>query len=280
MLQFTCAECYHKSVQIKQGITPKYFLDALRTGGTFGNYRGANIKDRESLIKAKPEVYQAAQRKVAQLLRRYLDEWLDTGFKDEIEQPSERKLLDTKSAGAAVQTYCANNPPLVLAADEGLFALFGGPRIKRGFKPDAEGNMMPQVDDPLADAAEEAARLFTLLMDVPWRDRVYKCRRCGEYGYLSRKPLLVYKRGIHCAKCRNKATAEASSEQTRKDQKDERLKLAADVWQRWKQTYGIRNTWVAQQVNDRLRAFEDHITGKWVTRNIKEIEREIKLRSK
>jgi hypothetical protein len=198
------------------------------------------------------------------LLRSYLDQWLATGFTGDVEEPSNRRLQDTADAYHAVQSYCEKYPPRIVPADDGLFALFGSQIIgnwKEGIR----------VDDPLANAEDEAARIFTLLIDAPWRDQVYKCRRCGKYGVLSRKPITIYKKGMHCPDCRHSATAERSTATLLKDQLEERLRLARAAWREWKPKHGDRKAWTLHRVNQGLKNGE-RIKINWITWHLKEIE--------
>jgi hypothetical protein len=272
-------------VQITTGITPQYLIDALNTGGTFGSYRGRNMSDRRSLIKANPDVYDQAQQKVKELLRSYVDEWLNTGVTDGVEVPAARKLQDTENAYDAVQGYVDKYPPRVFASDQGLGALFGGPRTRVGgsFQSDhadpSQWRVVPAQDDPLTDAEDEAARIFTLLIDAPWRDRIYKCRKCEGYGVLSRKPAPHYIRGVHCARCRSRVTALASTKKKRDAKFEERLELAAEYWQRSKKRKdGDRKAYVVAKMNEHL-LHGEHIQVNWVTWNLSAIEKEAEKRS-
>lgn len=282
MLHLEYIECYHIYVQIRTGLTPKYLLDALHTGGTFGNYRGQNGANDPWLIRASAETYATAQIRVRDLLRQYLDEWLDTGFNNGIEEPQDRKLQDTKTAYPAVQRYCEKYRPQIMVADAGLFALFGSPSHASGGRFESGpsgGRMVATDDDPLGEAADEAARIFTLLVDAPWRERVYKCRKCHEYRYLSRKPVPIYKRGMYCPKCRSLVTAVASAKSKRAERFGRTLQAAAAAWRAWKPRYGARKAWVVSMVNSTRRNEDDFIKANWVTRHQNEIEEVAKERT-
>jgi len=207
----------------------------------------------------------------SKLLRGYVDEWIDTGLDGVDEDPRRRSLDRAPSAFRALHRYLSEYPLMVMVTSNGYHGHFG---LRHLYE-----------KDPTKHAENQAAWLFTALIDSDWRDQVYKCRRCGEYGVLSRKPADIsrkpeplYKRGIHCAKCRCRATASVATKKKRDAQFEDRLKLAAEYWQRWKKGYGDRKAYVVAKVNERM-LHDEHIKVNWVTWNLSAIEKEAEKRS-
>jgi hypothetical protein len=193
--------------------------------------------------------------------------------------PSERNLYDAPRAKAAAQGFLDHrtkqaaelgHPPLIILFDHGppyLEFVFGWRSTPTGGQ-----------DDPLADAAEEAARLFTLLLASDWCNTLAKCRRkdCQRYYQLT-KPRDLYKRGTYCRRCNSAASAERITAENRRIRKERFLFLAVAALEEWQEKnehqqteYGQWKEYVTNYVNRRTR--DAKITSKWVTRNLRRIE--------
>jgi hypothetical protein len=192
------------------------------------------------------------------LLRGYVDEWLQSGFDGETEEPLNRSLGKAPNAERAFHRYISEHPPKPVMTGTGYYLHFGISHLYS------------------ADRAPEnyAAFAFASLMDPDniWRDRLFKCRRCGAYGLLEKRPRRLYKRGIKCKRCRHKATADTSTAKSRRERREKRLDETAAAWRAWKPTCRLpRKEWVAVTANRRL-AVHDRITKKWVSRFQSKIE--------
>lgn len=226
--------CYHVSMQVIGGIAADDFLNLIQS------------RDAEA----------------GGLLRDYVDEWLQSGFDGEVEEPLSRSLDKAPNAQRALYRYLSEFPPTPMFARNGYYAHFGIGHLYSADRP----------------AENYAAFAFTSFMDPDntWRDRLFKCRRCGVYGLLKRKPRRLYKRGMHCEECRSKATADTSTAKSRKQRSEKRLKETAAAWRAWKPTCRLpQKEWVTVTANRRL-AVEDRITKKWVSRFQSKIEAKAK----
>jgi hypothetical protein len=190
---------------------------------------------------------------VRALLRSYVDEWLGTGMDGVAEEPLKRSLSKAPNAYRAVHSYVSAYRPTIMLNDNGYHAHFGIGHLYEA--------------DPAKHAANQASWLFVAMVDTPWRDRVYRCHRCKVYGVLPRLSADPYKRGVHCAKCRNKATAQASTDRKREELFEKRLALATEAWRRWTPKDGDRKAYVVAKVNKHMPSGE-HISKNWVTWNL------------
>jgi hypothetical protein len=118
-------------------------------------------------------------------------------------------------------------------------------------------------------------------MKAPWRYRLGRCKRCLIYFVLKANPSKTpYLRGMHCEKCRNRASADASGKSKRAKRENELLELAVQAYAAWHLSFRKdRNQWVAEKVSE-LRGKKREIQRNWVTRHEKDIVAELKRRSK
>jgi hypothetical protein len=132
--------------------------------------------------------------------------------------------------------------------------------------------------DPLLKAQELGIYDFILLLAAPTRERLSKCDECKKYFVHARTPkkdALIF-HGTFCGDCKGKGGARRTLG-TRERRNKRLITLAAQFWPKWKSLprYGKKSKWVANQVNERLRQGEQHVTGKWVTQNRVKIQTEI-----
>ncbi len=265
MLHLDCKKCYQCFVQIATTFPSVYLLATLAGRGAFAN----RLISARNVSKANAEL---ACKTVRDLLSAYVDEWLRTGIQEDGgEEPANRRVQETKTAYAVARAYCDKNPATVMPHNGGLDVFFGFFGWELDDSPLGENNRESLIDD----ARNEAALIFTLLIDAPWRDRVYKCARCGKYGVLRRKPRQYYKRGIHCEKCATAASAVASRRGSLSDLQERRAKVATAAWRAWKPENGDRKRWVLAKVNDARENSDDFIKINWVTRWTKQYLTEI-----
>jgi hypothetical protein len=201
------------------------------------------------------ETYERAGHVMTETLRSFVDEWLDSGrTTDGQEEPQKRTL--SLSACLAVNGYLQRHPP--------QFFVFEGNKIGAVFAEEKPPRTGP--DNPIAEAKEEATRLFVHFMDSDARRLIAKCHYCKEHFYPKRIQDL-YKRGAYCEACR----AKASMVNSRREWTKKVLELAAESWPKWKASHGPRQRWVAMQVNGKLSAKDKRITGRWITENDEKI---------
>src|SRR5258708_17567775 len=133
---------------------------------------------------------EARQAYVAQL-RHLADEWINTGRHGNVESPLERKL--NRNLMRTLNTWAAENRPDISFNDAGETVL-----------------LMPSTkidyNAPIA-AAKNAAVLFAVFLDSPFRYRLFKCLRCNAYYYTQRQPRGPIKYGTYCSLHRNAASA-------------------------------------------------------------------------
>ena len=150
---------------------------------------------------AAPEEYERAGESLRQMLRGYMNEWLDSGFKADVETPNSRSLPADGTAYRVVRKFLSENPPILnMPPNGGVFWIFTMSEYPTSGR-----------DDIYATATREAARLFTEFMDSELRWNLAWCRRCDRY-YIRKKVLLVYKRG---AFCRDHQSADGAQRRTK-----------------------------------------------------------------
>jgi len=265
---------------IKPFLAPAIILEALNEGRRWAKERQANATwwatkaHHLRPMPPGPEVYQEAGRRLRELLRSYVDEWISTGIEaDGAECTADRDLSQAPQAALVVGRYTDENPPIVAISDGGptaLGVLFGSRRLEH-----LEGG------HPIRDAEAEAARLFTLLQASDWRHTVAKCKVCDGYYQIS-NPERRYQYGTQHPKCARKASALRITRERRKWADDELLAAAAKFVRayhgkppRWQQTHPIA-VWLAKQLTaflaSRLLQTRDEVKRNFVTLHWREIE--------
>jgi hypothetical protein len=271
----------------------RWFIDALEEGGWFAdsevwesvqapesicrllNYRGPT--DTAAALKRAEEVHRQQPEKsfesilndlqalfvVFHWLRKYLDEWIDSGRKDGVDSPWERTIpsdaVDVFSGAfrASLRVRADGRPAVGYElSDLGVHRL-----EKFGYK--VHGQL-------------EATLRFMLLMDSPDRERVSRCDVCRKIFEHQRRPKkgIVIKHGSFCDSCQGKGRVQGTV-RSRERRKNELVALAATFWEQCPQAkQHKRSEWVAVQMNRKLklRKGAHPVTKKWVTQNQVAIE--------
>jgi hypothetical protein len=215
------------------------------------------------------------RKRFQQLLRSYVDQWIDTGVsRDGREDLTERGLLrgewfqqgrllpfaiEKSKALEDVLTVVLEvfrqNPQVFLSAD-GLQIAFPA--------------LQPKLEHaPLNDLAERAAkRFFVWFLASDLRAKLGKCRACHLYEIKTRK---TYKRGTYCRLCKAKASARELTQKKRQDLKRRRKKELGAVLRSRKTGIDLNDLAtrkrLAKEVNRRVKGGPE-ITSKWVKRNL------------
>jgi hypothetical protein len=215
-------------------------------------------------------------------LRWLVDQWIDSGKKDGVENVWERSIhwhSDAHSAPLAVKlrNYEIRNPVEVLFGPDSRSEIGMLPASVR--RPELWGLVYP-----LVKAQEKAVFWLWNLVNCPSpaRERLSRCDGCGEYFVRSRAPkkeMPIY-HGAFCANCKGKGGARRTVE-SRKLRTKRMIEWAADAWAKWKpgNRSGDRSDWIVKQVNVKLLAGQNPIKVNWVTRHLTEIKAEVERRN-
>lgn len=239
------------------------------------------------------------------LLRLLIDKWIESGMAPwsasgktgYFDSPFERiPWMEV------LEDFFMRNPPRVLSMAEGL-CLVVVPRVfteqkaqpswlagqtttsllaELGRSDSLEAwqvrEMLPRIA-PIA--ADIAVSLYLQWMDTPERAKLFRCDGCVRYFLRSRQPSrkTPIKTGSWCRRCQPKG-AILRVVKSRKERRDRRLRLTADVWPLWTENRSgtSRPVWIAEQVNTRLESSGDQISRNWVTGHRGEIEAEVERR--
>jgi hypothetical protein len=210
-------------------------------------------------------------------LRELVDQWIDSGKSDGIEEAWRRNIkwqppTSRKPIAETLSDYRRRNPPQAETGDDGRFEIL--------MLPDSRAST-----EPLERARDMAIYYFVCLLDLdsPMRERLSRCDGCGAYFVRVKAPKKgapIY-HGTFCEKCKHKGGARRTVD-SRSRQTKEKIGWAADCWTNWTKRKGLRSAWIAEQVNRRVVRHPiswGTITGKWVTRHQKEIEAEVERRN-
>lgn len=199
-------------------------------------------------------------------LRMYVDEWLDTGVRDDgVEDPRTRDLTKAPNACYAVRAFAGKQRLWLEPASDGLYLRFPSEREGRGIA-------------ALGDSAmDQANRLFSLFFLCDWRLRLAKCRRCGDYFELNHWNR-EYKRGTACGRCARVRSAVFSTSRAREQAETELHRLVARRFGKrivkspdWHRDPKLRSAiigFVNQQIAKRhglLSVYRHSLTGKWLS---------------
>lgn len=170
---------------------------------------------------AAPGMYEHAGDLLRQMLRGYMNEWLDSGFKADVETPSSRSLPIDGTAYRVVRKFLRENPPtLNMPTNGGVFGIFT-----------MSSYPTSGIDDICATATREAARLFTEFMDSELRWSLALCRKCDRY-YIRKKVNSIYKRGAFCRDHQSTDGAQRRTKEKRESAKDSLYQMAANQFGR------------------------------------------------
>jgi hypothetical protein len=219
-------------------------------------------------------------------LRRFVDQWIDSGktYQD-TDSPHNRDLSRTVPGYETplfdtLADWLHHHPPTMLLLRSGVVGISDRVRFNH--------------DDLDAYALDLAFYYFLVLLELPDRERLFRCDGCKTYLARARSPkkgIPIY-HGTFCKNCKGKGGVRRTLA-IREKRKQEIIGVAADYWLKSEEhrsftrakSAGIqadperaKHKWIATQVNRELtRRNRDHITGKWVTQNriaiLKELER-------
>ena len=269
----------------------RWFIDALEEGGWFADsevwesvqapesicrfldYRGptdpaAVLKRAEELHRRQPEESIESILKRVQAvfmtfhwLRKYTDQWIDSGRKDGVDSPWERTI----PSDAVDVFHVAFSESLRVRAD-------GRPAV--GYELSDLGVHRLEKFGYKVHGQLEATLRFMLLMDSPDRERVSRCDVCRKIFEHRRMPKrgMVIKHGSFCEACKGKGRAQGTV-RSRERRKNELVALAATFWEQCPQAkLQERSDWVAKKMTSKLPEGEAPITKNWVTHNRVDIE--------
>jgi hypothetical protein len=198
-------------------------------------------------------------------LRMYVDEWLDTGVEQGTEDPRRRDLTAAPNACWAVRRFADKQKFRLEPISDGLCLQFPSEGKVRG------------IADPDDSAMDQANRLFSLFLLCDWRQRLAKCRRCGDYFELKHWKRL-YKRGIACPGCARVRSAVLSTSKARENAETALYRLVARRFGRriaktpnWYRDPRLRAE-IIEFVNERIvnsnslaSVYRKRLTGKWLS---------------
>jgi hypothetical protein len=256
------------------------------------NARGKNRSRRHKLLKLPSKIaHEGARKKFVTLLREFVDDWITTGVTREgIEIPGSRSFLVPHKR----YKFKAER---VLKMGERIFRE-GGPTIqfplsRPYYTVDGFGSFHPCAN-VWKHAKQEAERYMIWFFAVgDLKFRIVKCRKreCGRYDLIKRRnPLstdkdgnytVIYKRGNYCRA--HNPSAKVVTEERREKKKDLLLNLAKVGLKKWHayqpfsrsknrmQNYVVR--FINSNIPPDLAKISPltPITGKWLTRNRKDI---------
>lgn len=264
-------------------ITADLMLAALNGSFDYGQDRRA-LAVMFGLTAAPTKEYVGANQDFRQLLRNYVDMWLETGREqDGTERPLVRK--PTMVIQALVTAYLRTHPALPVHFDNGYqvaipFRLESFPslRPKRPYSfrelPSGERvRLVRGVHKPRNDVKDDAQRLFVGMLFTRWSMRVAKCRHatCGRY-YILNKPRVFYKRGTVCRRCSSSLSAAQRTTDQRRRQHETLLRAAVRAYAEWHAKASLQRSSLKAYISRELRRQRGEVTVKWVTRHMKEIQ--------
>lgn len=268
-------------------------LAALNGSYDFGRDRRA-LAVLFRLTPAGEEQYEIASQEFRNLLRQYVDMWLETGREpDSTERPCGRR--PTMEIAAIVSGYLRTHPALPVNFDKGYrvaipFRIESFPSLQpkepatfRQLPGGGRARIVEGEHEPCKDVMEHAQRLFVGMLFQEWAMRIAKCRRrqCGRY-YVLNKPRAVYKRGTFCRRCSSLQSAAERTTARRREEHEARLRIASAAYDAWyrkgakgPQRLGPLAKYIAWELCRRNK----NVKSKWATRNMKQIEAKAKTKA-
>lgn len=203
-------------------------------------------------------------------LRGLVNNWIDSGRKEDVDSPLERIIPQE-----VLLDYARENPPYALIDSDG--------RIGFAMEP-----LALKPTDPEFAAIQRATWDFVQLLDSPVRERLSRCDECGIYFALARMPKVnrPNRNGTFCKEHKGKGRAR-STNTARKNREQQMVRLAAELWLEYEQRHRRdgQSEWVARKMNERranLRRTNPNaypsIEKNWVTWHQEEIGEEVKRR--
>lgn len=222
-----------------------------------------------------PELKPAARSEFVNTLRGLVDQWIDSGKSDGIEEAWKRNIkwqppTSLKPIAETLSDYRDRNPPQAVTGDDGRFEIWMVPASLAS-------------TEPLRRARDLAIYQFVALLDYPGRERISRCDKCGKYFARVRAPKkdMPIKNGTFCENCKGGGGARRTLS-TRIRRSSQMIAWAAECWPKWTERRGLRSEWIAEKVNrqvERQPITWATITGNWVTRHQTEIETEVERRN-
>ncbi len=206
------------------------------------------------------------------MVRRHVDEWISSGYRDGIETPLSRTL--GRDLLAELDFLDREDRPFsVTVSPDGSVA---GRFSRRHMLLPPESIGVPMAHKKWD--AETAAYIMLLFLNyedpkhrVALRHRLAKCSlaNCASPYFYWERLYPHYERPALCPHHRK----QAAGNRARKDEREELLALAVKFWPQWtERKHPNRARWVAKKMNAARNATERHIQPKWVSRNKQEIE--------
>jgi hypothetical protein len=211
-----------------------------------------------------------------QVFRQLFDEWCDTGLiAQREERPHTRNIWRTEDAIRLCDQFWRDHPPSFKLGN-------GGHRYYRpvASNEDMIGALVSGDGNP------EASRQCGIMDFIDFLDKQYcfqfaKCRECGRYFDMGRKPKEIYPHGIHCPRpqCQRTQASKAALAATHKArfiEKLDRLALVARTLANWQEP-AVRPDSEAILLKathlNRREVIRLGLSANWITRHREEIER-------
>lgn len=225
-------------------------------------------------------------RSTHEVLKLWIDEWLDTGRSEYGEDPRTRSIQTAENVMLAVYEFCKRGRAILMPEGNSL----GLWLVK--YDPEPKSTLRPAFGPRPEDYAREHL-VFFLLSEL--RFTLAKCRgeHCDTYFLLKHKNRL-YKRGTFCDSCQRHRSQRSARQATVREREDVKLTLHRGVARRfgkdirrnplWHRDEGLKEK-ISLFLNTRFgekelvrAAYPKGITGKWVAnkKNWDPIERAAK----
>ncbi len=214
--------------------------------------------------------------RISDRLRRWVDEWLDSGRgADGVECPANRNYEMARAVVAAIYKYSTRGKMHLLGTSDGLVLWFD---LQEEKTPPASKGL------PLEVYIETvASEKLVLLLNSDLSYKLAKCREpeCGQYFVLKHWNR-TYRGGTLCSSCQRARSLRSAAEAT-EDERDDALRqlhiLAAKKFKgrilkspEWHKDPALRNR-IAQYLSEQIensksltKIYPDGVTGRWVAR--------------
>jgi len=240
--------------------------------------RWGSLAQPEIAKKYEPNAIRRANAEFTRFLRALADQWIDSGKKSGGTESPLSRDVNAVPAGCSVplfdllQAWLERNRPQ--------------PKVMRGSGKITVPVRLPSLGDrePEFYARECAVFWFQeLLLESPYSFHLSRCSNpgCRVYYFRSRLLKVEFKRSAYCGKCVGAGSVERTR-RSREARKNNLVSLAADSWSAWTSTgrgLGRQSEWVARNMNKKLRS-DLRVTGKWVSQNRSDIEKEVERRKR
>lgn len=213
-----------------------------------------------------------------ELLRGWVDEWLDSGMDNNgVEDPRERSFDKARDPALAAHEYCEQRKFHLVASGNSLRPWF------TEYDKEPTGGLYPLIGSPPRSIEYAREQLvFFLLSNI--RFRLAKCRKegCGTY-FLLKHWNRLYKRGTLCDSCKRSRSEESAIKATAEVRDHAKAQLhdfaakkfakQIDSTPDWHRQKALKNT-IAKFLSAKIErseslraAYKSGVTGKWVSRS-------------